>query len=97
MEIRGSRQSFRAEAIDLSVDGLCFRSPILLVAGERAGTSLLFPNVPPFLLSFEVRWARADGASHYRTGAEFIHTKESRKTFQTLLWRIESGALQGSP
>jgi len=96
LEIRGSRQSFRGEAIDLSVDGLCFRSPILLVEGERAGASLLFPGAPPIPLSFEVRWVRPDGPSHYRTGVEFVHSAESRKSFQKLLWQIESGALRGA-
>jgi hypothetical protein len=95
VEIRGSRQSFRSDAIDLSVNGFCFRSPILLIVGERAGTSLLFQGVDPVPLSFEVRWVRPDGDSHYMTGAEFVHTADSRKTFYKLLWRVESGELQG--
>lgn len=94
VEIRGSRQVFRAEAVDLSVNGLCFRSPILLVEGERAGASLLFREVAPIPLPFEVRWIRSGGPP-YLTGVEFVHTAESRKVFEKLLWQIESGALQG--
>jgi hypothetical protein len=96
VEVRGSRQSFRAEATDLSVEGLCCRSPILLVAGERAGISLLFQGASPIQLSFEVRWIRPAGASHYLTGVEFVHTPVSRKAFQQLIWRVESGELQGA-
>jgi hypothetical protein len=47
-------------------------------------------------LSFEVRWIRPAGASHYLTGVEFVHTPVSRKAFQQLIWRVESGELQGA-
>ena len=95
LEVRGSRQSFRGEGIDLSVEGLCFLSPILLVAGERVGTSLQFRDSRPIPLSFEVRWSRPEGPKHYRTGGEFVHDEESRKVLRKLLWQIESGSVQG--
>lgn len=95
LEVRGSRQSFPGEGRDLSVEGLCFLSPILLVAGERVGTSLRFRDVLPIPLSFEVRWSRPEGPNHYLIGAEFVHDDESRKVLRKLLWQIESGSVQG--
>ena len=95
LEVRGSRQSFQGEGRDLSVEGLSFLSPILLVAGERVGTSLQFPDSLPIPLSLEVRWSMPEGAKHYRIGGEFVHGEESRKALRKLLWQIESGSVQG--
>ena len=95
LEVRGSRQSFAGEGRDLSVEGLCFLSPILLVAGERVGTSLRFRDTLPIPLSFEVRWSRPEGPQHYRIGGEFVHDAGSRKVLSKLLWQIESGSVQG--
>src|SRR5436190_20449500 len=82
VEIRGSRQSFIGEAVDLSADGLCFSSPILLVAGERVGATLHFPDGLKHSLSLEVRWARAGDGGRCLIGAEFVHLSESRKVMQ---------------
>ncbi len=95
LEVRGSRQFFQAQGCDLSVEGLCFLSPILLVAGERVGTSLQFRDVLPIPLSFEVRWSRPEGLKHYLIGGEFVHREDSRKALRKLLWQIESGTVQG--
>ena len=95
VEVRGSRQEFGAEARDVSVEGLCFLSPILMTAGDRAGTSLCFRGRPSTSLSFEVRWSRPEGANRYLLGVEFVHTPESRKTMQALMWEIQSGTVRG--
>ncbi len=95
VEVRGSRQEFDAEARDVSVDGLCFSSPILLKIGDRAGTSLCFQGRPATSLSFEVRWARPEGTTRYLLGVEFVHTPESRKAMQVLMGEIQSGAARG--
>lgn len=95
LEIRGSRQSFAAEAVDLSVEGICFSSPILLVSGERVGATLRFPDGPEPAVSLEVRWTRPQGEARYLIGAEFVHLSESRKAMQQLLWKIESGEVRG--
>jgi hypothetical protein len=95
VEVRGSRQEFGAEARDVSVEGLCFSSPILMNIGDRAGTSLCFQGRPATSLSVEVRWAMPDGTKRYRIGVEFLHTPESRKAMQALLWEIESGRVRG--
>lgn len=94
VEVRSSRQSFEAEARDVSVNGLCLSSPILMTIGDRAGTSLRIPGGTEASLSFEVRWARPDGASRYLLGVEFVHIPESRKALQKLMWQIESGAVR---
>lgn len=91
VEIRGSRQSFFGEAVDLSVEGICFASPILLVAGERVGATLHFQGGLQHSISLEIRWTRAEGGPRYLIGAEFVHLSESRKAMQRLLWQIESG------
>jgi hypothetical protein len=96
VEVRGSRQSFFAEARDLSVEGICFSSPILLVAGERVGATLHFQKDLKHSISMEVRWTRTETARRYLIGAEFIHLSESRKAMQRLLWQIESGLVQGA-
>ena len=95
IEVRGSRQEFGAEARDISVEGLCFSSPILMRVGDRAGTSLCFHGRPPTSLSSEVRWARPAEANRYLLGVEFVHTPESRKAMQALMWEIQSGAVRG--
>ena len=95
VEVRGSRQEFGAEARDISVEGLCFSSPILMAIGDRAGTSLCFQGRPATLLSFEVRWAKPEGATRYLLGVEFVHTPESRKAMQALMWEIQSGQVRG--
>lgn len=95
VEVRGSRQSFDAEAQDVSVEGLCLWSPILMAIGDRAGASLRFQGGSETSLSFEVRWARAEGANGYRMGVEFVHTAETRRAMQKVMWEIESGALRG--
>ena|SRR5436190_3606913 len=95
VEIRGSRQSFFAEAVDLSVEGLCFSSPILLVAGERVGATLHFPDGLKHSLSLEVRWTRPEPGARSLIGAEFVHLSESRKAMQRLMWKIESGEVRG--
>jgi hypothetical protein len=94
VEVRDSRRAFEAEARDVSIDGLCLSSPILLRVGDRVGTTLFVRGGPPISLSFEVRWAQPDGPSRYRIGVEFVHTPESRKALQKLMWQIESGAVQ---
>jgi len=96
VEIRGSRQSFLAEGRDLSVEGLCFSSPILLVAGERVGATLQFQKGREHKISMEVRWTRTETAKRYLIGAEFVHLSESRKSMQRLLWQIESGLVMGA-
>jgi hypothetical protein len=96
VEIRGSRQSFLAEARDLSVEGICFSSPILLVAGERVGATLHVPAAPAHSISLEIRWTRTETAQRYLIGAEFVHLSESRKAMQRLLWQIESGLVKGT-
>ena len=95
VEVRGSRQEFVAEARDVSVDGLCLSSPILLKIGDRAGTSLCFQGRPASSLSFEVRWAKPEGTKRYLLGVEFVHTPESRKAMQALMWEIQSGQVRG--
>jgi hypothetical protein len=95
LEVRGSRQSFPTEGHDLSVEGLCFLSPILLVAGERVGTSLKFRDTFLTPLSLEVRWSRPEGPKHYLIGGEFVHGEASRKALRKLLWQIESGSVRG--
>ena len=95
VEVRGSRQEFGAEARDLSVEGLCFSSPILMRIGDRAGTSLCFQGRPATSLSFEVRWAKPEGTKRYLLGVEFVHTSESRKAMQALMWEIQSGQVRG--
>ncbi len=96
IEVRGSRQEFDAEARDISIEGLCFSSPILLKIGDRAGVSLCFQGRPALSLSFEVRWARPDGEKRYLLGVEFVHTPESRKAMHALMWEIESGKIRGN-
>ena len=88
VEIRGSRQSFAADARDLSVEGFCFSSPIRLTVGDRAGASLFDVS-----LSFEVRWVRPDGPTRTLVGAEFLHTPETRKRLRALMWQIDSGTV----
>jgi hypothetical protein len=95
VEVRGSRQEFVAEARDISVAGLCLSSPIRMQIGDRAGTSLCFPGRRPVSLSFEIRWARPDAATRTLLGVEFVHTAESRKAMESLMWEIQSGAVQG--
>jgi|SRR6185436_3541651 len=95
IEVRGSRQEFDAEARDVSVDGLCFSSPILLKLGDRVGISLCFQGRPAFPLSVEIRWARPEGMTRHLLGVEFVHTPASRKAMQALLWEIESGRVRG--
>jgi hypothetical protein len=95
VEVRGSRQEFGAEGRDISVEGLSFSSPILMRVGDRAGTSLCFHGRPLTSLSFEVRWTRPEGANRYLLGVEFVHTPESRKTMQALMWEIQSGTVRG--
>lgn len=95
VEIRSPRSSFDAEARDLSVDGLCLSSPILLMIGDRAGTTFRLGGAE-LSLSFEVRWARPDGEHRYLLGVEFVHTAESRKSLQKLMWQVDSGAVRGS-
>ena len=95
VEIRGSRQSFFGESRDLSVEGLCFISPILLVAGERVGATLYFQEGVDHSVSLEIRWVRTETSPHYLIGAEFVHLSESRKSIQRLLWQIESGLVKG--
>src|SRR5436190_52452 len=73
VEIRGSRQSFFAEAVDLSVEGLCFSSPILLVAGERVGATLHSPDGLKHSLSLEVRWTRPEPGPRSPIAAEVVH------------------------
>jgi len=96
VEIRGSRQSFFGEAVDLSIEGLCFSSPILLVAGERVGATLYFQGGLEQATSLEIRWARTEDSPRYLIGAEFVHLSESRKAMQRLLWQIESGHVKGT-
>jgi hypothetical protein len=96
IEIRGSRQSFYGEARDLSVEGLCFSSPILLVPGERVGATLHFQEGLEHSISLEVRWTGPETAQRYLIGAEFVHLSESRKAMQRLLWKIESGLVKGA-
>jgi len=96
VEIRGSRQSFFGNALDLSVEGICFSSPILLVAGERVGATLHFKEGVAPSLSLEIRWTRTEGSPRYLIGAEFVHLSESRKAMQRLLWQIESGQVTGT-
>jgi hypothetical protein len=95
VEIRDSRRQFDAEARDVSIDGLCLSSPILMTIGDRAGTSLHVPGRPLIPLSFEVRWARVEGPKSYLLGVEFVHTSETRKALQKLMWQIESGEIKG--
>lgn len=95
VEVRGSRQEFGAEARDVSVEGLCFTSPILMTIGDRAGASLCFQGRPATSLSCEVRWARPEGTNRYLLGVEFAHTPESRKAMHTLMWEIQSGTVRG--
>lgn len=95
IEIRGPRQEFGAQARDISVEGLCFSSPILMKIGERAGVSLCFRGRPAISLSFEVRWAKPEETKRYLVGVEFVHTPESRKAMQALMWEIQSGKVQG--
>jgi len=66
-----------------------------MTIGDRAGTSLRFQGGSETSLSFEVRWARAEGTTGYRLGVEFVHTPETRKAMQKLMWEIESGTLRG--
>ena len=94
MEIRGSRQPFSGESIDLSAEGICFNSPILLVTGERVGATLCFRGGLKHHISMEIRWIRADGSPRYLIGAEFVHLSETRKAMQRLLWQIESGQVK---
>ena len=94
VEVRGSRQEFGAEGRDISVEGLSFSSPILMRVGDRAGTSLCFHGRPLTSLSFEVRWTRPEGANRYLLGVEFVHTPESRKAMQALMWEIQSGTVR---
>ncbi|HLY72944.1 MAG TPA: PilZ domain-containing protein [Planctomycetota bacterium] len=96
VEIRGSRQSFIAEARDLSVEGICFSSPILLVAGERVGATLHFQEGLKTVLSMEIRWTRTESSRRYLIGAEFVHLSESRKSMQRLIWQIDSGLVKGA-
>jgi len=96
VEIRGSRQSFFGESRDLSVEGLCFTSPILLVAGERVGATFYFQKDVKHSLSLEIRWVRTESSPHYLIGAEFVHLSETRKLTQRLLWEIESGQVKGT-
>jgi len=96
VEIRDSRRQFDAQARDVSIDGLCLSSPILMMVGERAGTSLHVPGHPAIPLSFEVRWARPEGPQSYLLGVEFVHSSETRKALQKLMWQIESGEIQGT-
>jgi hypothetical protein len=95
VEVRGSRQEFVGEARDVSVEGLCFSSPILMKIGDRAGASLCFQGRRATSLSFEVRWAAPEGTKRYLLGVEFVHTPESRKAMQALMWEIESGRVRG--
>ena len=95
VEVRGSRQSFDAQAHDVSVGGLCLSSPILLAIDDRAGTTLHVPDEPGIPLSFEVRWARPEGTSRYLIGGEIVHTSESLKAMQRLMWQIDSGSVRG--
>ena len=95
VEIRDSRRAFDAESRDISVDGLSLTSPILMTIGDRAGTSLHLEGTAPVSLSFEVRWARKDGEKAYLLGVEFVHTDESRKELQKLMWQIDSGTVKG--
>jgi hypothetical protein len=94
VEVRGSRQEFGADARDLSVDGLCVSSPILLSIGDRAGVSLCFQGRPAMSLPAEVRWARPEGTTRYLLGVEFIHTPESSKAMRALMWEIQSGVVR---
>lgn len=94
VEVRGSRQEFGAEARDVSVEGLCFSSPILMKIGDRAGVSLCFQGRPAISLSFEVRWAKPEGTRRYLIGVEFVHTPESRRAIQALMWEIQSGKVR---
>ena len=95
VEIRDSRRTFDAESRDVSVDGLSFASPILMRIGDRVGTSLHLEGIESVSLSFEIRWARPEGPKSYLTGVEFMHTPESRKAMQKLLWQIDSGTVKG--
>jgi hypothetical protein len=94
VEVRGSRQEFGAEARDVSVDGLCVSSPILLKIGDRAGASLYFRGRPAISLSCEIRWARPERSKRYLLGVEFVHTPESQKAMQALMWEIQSGQVR---
>ena len=95
VDVRGSRHEFGAEARDVSVDGLCISSPMMLKIGDRVGMSLCFRGRPAISLSCEVRWAGPEGTKRYLLGVEFIHTPESRKAMEALMWEIQSGAVRG--
>ncbi len=94
VEVRGSRQEFGAEARDVSDDGLCVSTPILLKIGDRAGISLCFQSRPAISLPCEVRWARPEGTKRYLMAVEFVHTPESRKAIEAPMWEIQSGQVR---
>ena len=93
-EIRGASHRFQAETRDISVDGMRLLSPIRMAVGERGGVTLDLPGGFRPTASVEIRWEKPNGATTF-LGVQLIHTPETLKAFQKLLWEIESGRVKG--
>jgi hypothetical protein len=69
--IEGDEAEYLGNTVDLSQDGLCLQSEVVLATGQPV--SLLLGTEPNYLVKARVAWVgKVDSAQHGRAGFEFL-------------------------
>lgn len=95
-EVLGGGMCFSAEVRDLSLGGMRLRGSTALEFRERVGVGLYGKSGFLIGLPGEVRWVRKEVPGVYFMGVAFAFGSGMKEEMKGLMWRIETGQVEGA-